>query len=73
VSSNRYFALSVHQRLELCLIEFDRLLLFAVNPACDDDEHDLPRPQDKIHGSSSHPLLVPKTFSMQPKMTHVKT
>jgi hypothetical protein len=33
------FALSTHQRLELCLIEFDRLVLFAMNPACDGDEH----------------------------------
>jgi hypothetical protein len=31
------FALSVHQRLELCLIELDRLLLFAVDETGDND------------------------------------
>jgi hypothetical protein len=54
-------------------MEFDRLLLFAVNPTCDDDEHDLPRLRDKIHRSSSRPLLVPKAFTMQAKSIRVKT
>jgi hypothetical protein len=48
---NPFPAHLLYQGLDLGVLEFDDFLLAAVDPAGEDEEEELPRVEDEIHGS----------------------